>query len=281
MTSPLTPAGQLDLMAYADRQLDPLRRREVERDLARSPDLLEMAQAIALQNEAIREAYAGVLDEPVPDRLTAVLSRIEPPRQMARLRRIAAVAAALTLATGAGWWGGQWLGPSSPDDVAAFVEAVTGSDPAPAREPVPVSISAQPLEWLADRVTLELQAPNLEAQGYRMIDKALVEVEGQPSVRLTYQRDDGGTVRLFLRTRWRETPPTVNLDVGGGAAAAYWLDGPMMWVLTGDVGGDELGALAETIRGATRLEPSAAEGGAAQNALDLNGLGLAPVSIPQ
>lgn len=284
MTSPRNIAEQLDLMAYADGQLDPLRRRQVERNLAHSPDLLEAAQAIAVQNEAIRAAYTTVLEEPVPERLTSTLENVGPRRRFAAFRRAAALVV-LTLVTGAaGWWGGQWLGTANHDDVASFLEDVTGAEPPEAWRTIPTSTvpaAEQPLQWLSDRVMLELQAPSLMAQGYRLIGKALVEVKGEPAVQLTYQRDDGETVNLFMRTRWRDTPPKVNLDVSGSNAAAYWFDGAMMWVLTGHPEAEELGALADTIHGTTRLEPSPKEADPARNALDLDSANVPPGTIPQ
>lgn len=284
MTSPRDIAEQLDVMAYADRQLDPLRRRQVEGNLAHSPDLHETARAIAMQNEAIRTAYAAVLEEPVSKRLLSTLENMEPRRRFTTLRRTAAVAV-VALATGtAGWWSGQWLGVANSDDVTSFLEVVTSTEPPSAWRTIPamaLPAAAQPLQWLSERVMLELQAPSLMAQGYRLIGKVLVEINGEPAVRLTYQHDDGETISLFMRARWRDTPPRVNLDASGGAAAAYWFDGPMMWVLTGDADADELGALADTIQGTSRLEPSRTEVAPAQNAMDIHSSNGPPITIPQ
>jgi anti-sigma factor RsiW len=284
MTSPRNIAEQLDVMAYADRQLDPPRRRQVEVNLTHSPDLLETARAIAMQNEAILAAHTSILEEPVPKRLLSTLEDTGPTRRLTTLARIAAVAV-VALATGAaGWWGGQWLGVANSDDATSFLEIVTSTEPPEAWRTIPTAAlpaAAQPLQWLSERVMLELRAPSLMAQGYRLIGKVLVEINGEPAVRLTYQRDDGETISLFMRTRWRDTPPTVSLDDSGGAAAAYWFDGPMMWVLTGDAEADELGALADTIHGTTRLEPSRTEAAPAQNAMDINSPNGPPIAIPQ
>jgi len=284
MTDRLEIPTQLDLMAYADRQLGPRLHRQVERNLARSPGLLETAQAFAMQNEAIRTAYSDVLDEPIPGHLMSILENVEPRRRFASTLRACAMAL-LILATGAvGWWGGKQLGVASPQDVTSFLDAVTSAESTKAWHTVSASTVAgavQPLEWLSERVALELQAPSLISQGYRLIGKALVDVAGRPTVRLTYQRDNGNTVRLFMRTRWPDTPPAITLDTNSDVAAAYWFDGPMMWVLTGDVETDALAALAKAIDGTLRLQPSPAEAGPAQNTLDLNTPNAAAATIPQ
>ena len=261
MTSPITPSTQLDLMGYADGQLDAARRREIEQLLAHDPDLLAAAQAIAMQNEAIGEAYGDVLDERLPARLMAVVERAHPARRATRLRQAVAIMA-LALATGvAGWWGGDLVDTTRSEDIEDFVDAAAIAHLAwadPSSRPISsasLTPSAPPLEWLSERVTLELGAPSLAANGYQSIDKTLADVDGRPTVRLTFERQDGKTVSLFLSTRWRESPPTFNLNTEGEAPSVYWLDGPLMWVLTGSLEAGELAALAEMIHDTARLRP--------------------------
>ena len=261
MSTSTEEISQLDIMGYADGQLEAPRRQEVERELTRHPELLATAQAIALQNEAIRAAYGGVVHEPVPPRL---ISHAERPdnaaRRLARMRRVAAVVA-LTLAAGvAGWWGGT-LPDDQGDDARRFVEAAASDHLAWTDPSVPPFASAslapraQPLEWLSDRLTLEVGTPNLVSHGYHSIAKALVEIDGRPTVKLTFERDDGDSVSLFLTTRWRESPPTFNVEADAPLPSVYWFDGPLMWTLTGS-NSAELTELAEAIHGMTRVQPT-------------------------
>ena len=252
--------SQLDIMGYADGQLEQPRRQEVERELTRHPGLLAVAQAIALQNEAIRAAYGGVVQEPVPPRLLYSAGGVEPGQRLTRLKRAAAVVSLTLVAGVAGWWGGA-LPDGRVDDARRFVEAAATdhlgwtdlSVPPFASASLPTG--AQPLEWLSDRLTLEVGTPNLLSHGYRSIAKALVEIDGRATVKLTFERDSGESVSLFLTTRWRETPPTFNVAADAPLPSVYWFDGPLMWTLTG-ANSAELTELAEAIHGMTRVQPS-------------------------
>ena len=61
------------LMAYADGELEPASRDELERALAGDASLRERVAALQAQRERVHAAYAPVLDEPMPDRLSALL----------------------------------------------------------------------------------------------------------------------------------------------------------------------------------------------------------------
>ena len=259
-----SPVTQLDLMGYADGHLDVARRQHVDRLLAQRADLLAMTDAITRQNEVLRETYGAVLDEPVPERLLGALDEPKPGNRATRMRRIAAVAALAIVTSVAGWWGGQLMDRSAEaNDVSNFVRAAASTHLVPP-DPMARTLSgwsldanAQPLEWLAERVTLELRAPSLEGHGYRSMDKALVEIDGRPTVKLMFEGDEGRMVSLFLRTRWDETPPTWNLETDAEHPTVYWFDGPLMWVLIGDVDAATLTGLAEVIHDTARLRPSA------------------------
>ena len=61
------------LMAYADGELDPAARAEVEAAIAADPALQARVAAHRELRAMVSGAYAGVADEPVPDRLAAML----------------------------------------------------------------------------------------------------------------------------------------------------------------------------------------------------------------
>jgi hypothetical protein len=62
-----------DLMAYADGELDAERRRALDAALASDAELRARVAALRAQRERVASAYAGVSDEPVPERLRALL----------------------------------------------------------------------------------------------------------------------------------------------------------------------------------------------------------------
>jgi len=101
-------------MAYADEQLDPQRRHEVEVHLSNNPVAARFIRDVIEQNKIIRGRFAYLLDDPVPERLEQVLYRSQVP---ARLGFRIAAAIVLLLVSGLS---GAWLGvpaSSETDDV--------------------------------------------------------------------------------------------------------------------------------------------------------------------
>ncbi len=65
--------GDETLMAYADGELDPVRRLEIERALASDPDLRRRLEAQQRLRARISSHYAPVAEEPIPDRFAAMI----------------------------------------------------------------------------------------------------------------------------------------------------------------------------------------------------------------
>ena len=61
------------LMAYADGELEPASRDELERAMVGDASLRDRVAALQTQRERLKAAYAPVLDEAMPDRLSALL----------------------------------------------------------------------------------------------------------------------------------------------------------------------------------------------------------------
>jgi hypothetical protein len=66
------------LMAYADGELDGAARAEVEAALARDPELARTVERHRALSARLRAGYADVLQEPVPERLSALLGAERP-----------------------------------------------------------------------------------------------------------------------------------------------------------------------------------------------------------
>lgn len=98
------------LMAYADGELNPLEAKRVERAIAEDPALAEQVARHRGLRAALGGHFAPVAEEPVPDRLSAMLRNKvvdlpRRPRPPAWLRWSGAIAASLVLglAIGHGW----------------------------------------------------------------------------------------------------------------------------------------------------------------------------------
>jgi anti-sigma factor RsiW len=259
------PITDLDLMAYADGQLDAARRATVEAHLATAPEDAAMVEAIMAQNEALRRTLMPIAREAVPERLKAVLEHDRQPAWRPLLQTAAMLA--LVAASGLGGW---WLGREGTDvahgppaylaGLAGDVASMPVGEAAPVAEAVvadEVIEAAQP--WFADRVALELSAPGL-GDGFSRPDlQRLVEIDGRPTVRFELAGPEGRQLALYLQTRrsveQRDLRVVEADSTAHAAPTAYWQDGPMVWALTGDAEPAELVALAERIALAIELQP--------------------------
>jgi anti-sigma factor RsiW len=62
------------LMAYADGELDLVARAEIEAAIARDPEVARAVERHRALADHVHTAYDGVLEEPVPDRLAALVA---------------------------------------------------------------------------------------------------------------------------------------------------------------------------------------------------------------
>jgi anti-sigma factor RsiW len=254
------PITDLDLMAYADGQLDAARRQTVEAHLAATPDDAAMVDAIIAQNADLRLALAGIAEEPVPERLKAVLER-EPGPWLRPAVKAASLVGAIVVSGLGGWWFAQDRGPdTTPPAFLAALPATGGAvvetnGPSAAIVEEAVETAAP---WAADQLSLMLSTPSLGAGFSKPVAQQLVEIDGRPTVRFTMTEPDGRRLSLFLQTRRAAEPPAVWLvddpSVHPGPGA-YWQDGPLVWAMTGDLQGADLADLARQIATAIELEP--------------------------
>lgn len=119
MIPPETTPDDEMLMAYADGELDPLAAKRVERAIAADPSLAETVEAHRALRAQLGAAFAPVLDQPVPDRLTAMLdsnvvtftAAAVPAAQPRRWLSGLAIAASLVVGLGLG---AEWQRGGSP-----------------------------------------------------------------------------------------------------------------------------------------------------------------------
>ena len=93
------PITEADLHAFVDGKLPAARRLEVDAYLAQRPEEAERLRAYTAQNDELRALFNPVLDEAVPERLSAAR-----PRQWQWQRLVAGLAIALF--SGFPWWFG-------------------------------------------------------------------------------------------------------------------------------------------------------------------------------
>lgn len=265
------PIGEIDLLAYADGLLeaDVVRKEAVERYLSEDAEAAAYVAEIQAQNEEIREFYGPCLLQPVPERLTAALDPKPGGSSGRTLARAAAVAALVVSATAAGWLLGQqapagtWALNGFVERAATFHKAAV-TEEATATEAGGKSV-VQALGWLNQRIALELSAPDLATEGFDLVAKESVGPSDDPVMRLVYRRADGAAINLFLRPRWEESESGVGKVESEDVTVLYWLQGPLAFALTTDVGEAEADHLAQSVR--TAIERARLNDGAPAMAL--------------
>ncbi len=226
------------LVAYLDGELDPAERRHVEAWLDSDPEVRERMNALAQSADLVRDAYADIVNEPVPEWLLAAargeivgaapLPQAEvvvlPPRRAARPvfgrgRYIGLAAAAALFGImigGAGTYVGMGFLPRGSDTeqtklttaaaqriwldnaAASYKLAVNAGD----GMLVDVPASNDPREAL-QRISQnvpQVRLPDLKPWGLTLRGARLVVVEGRPAAQLVYVADDKalGPVTLVI-----------------------------------------------------------------------------------
>ncbi|MCP5151135.1 MAG: anti-sigma factor [Chromatiales bacterium] len=243
------PIRDADLQAWVDDRLEPERRAVVEAWLAEQP---ERAAALARQrraNERLRAAYAHVLREPVPDRLTQARPRgaVSP-----GLRRIAAAVALLLVGGVAGWVVRDHVAtrPTLESELvrpAAFAHTVYLPE---VRHPVEVTADQEQhlVAWLSKRLGSPLRAPSLAGSGWQLVGGRLLPAGPGPAAQFMYEERGGNRLTLFIRHNPGSREATAfRFAEEGEFSVFYWVDGPLAYALTGKMSREALLPIAELV----------------------------------
>jgi anti-sigma factor RsiW len=260
MNSPMIPDS--DLHAYVDDALPAERQAEVERWLAGQPEAAARVRAWLAQKAALKALFNPVLDEDLPEALTAIAGR-EPveaqPAAAARsgrwpLQRLAA-SLLISLLGGLGGWlaherypGGEPLAQAVPlARQAAVAHAVYSPD---VRRPVEVTADQeeQLVKWLSKRLGTPVNPPRLGGLGFELVGGRLLPGNSGPVAQFMYQ--DGGGQRLTL---YVSTEAAGKVETGfrfareGAVNVFYWVDGRFGYALSAGIDKGELARVATAV----------------------------------
>lgn len=226
-----------DLQAYADGKLPQERRAAVAAWLAAHPEDAERIESYRQLAEELRSTYDGVLDEPVPERLSRAL-------HPARVRRVALVALWVGFGAALGAIGGWQLhsmqAPAVPAGDGATVlarrAAVAHATYSPeVRHPVEVGADqeAHLVAWLSKRLGTQLRAPKLEGVGYSLVGGRLLPGETGPVAHFMYECKAGTRVTLYVRSDMASNRSTAfRYAREGNVGVFYWVDGRSGYALS-------------------------------------------------
>jgi len=250
------PVEEDDLHARIDGQLPHDRTEDVDAYFAAHPEEQARFSQYAAQRQALREAFAEQIDEPIPSRLrVSDLLAQQRQRRLRQLRQIAAAVGLIVLGGIGGWaardFGGS-LGSLSPGAVARMVtsDAISAHRifSAEVRHPVEVDAGqeAHLVQWLSKRLGRQLVVPDLTSAGFRLMGGRLLPSEDGPAAQFMYENDDADRLTLYLRAGVSgETAFRYHEE--GGISAFYWSDEGFGYAITAKADRDLLLRISEIV----------------------------------
>lgn len=249
------PLGEDDLQAFVDGRLDPARHETVRAWLASRPAMAERVQREAEQRNALRARLAFKAQQPIPARLrVAHLMAAQRRPVHLRLTGVAAAIAWLVLggALGAGamWWGTQAPSPSAAqaavaDNAIAAYRLYVSERLHPVE--VPGDQETHLVQWLSRRVGKPLKAPDLKAQGYRLVGGRLLPSGSEAAALFMYETEGGNRLTLYALSSAQERETAFRFESQDGVSAFSWIDAGLSYVVSAKADRAQLLPIAEAI----------------------------------
>lgn len=199
------------------------------------------------QDAAIRALYAPVAEEPLPDRMRAMIAaaRQAPTRRALPLWRMAASVALLAFGFAAGWGGARFTQSPASQTLASAAMAGFATYAVETRHPVEVAADdeAHLVQWLSNRLGTPFRPPDLSSGGFRLIGGRLLPGATSPAALLMYEDDLGRRLALYL-TRSDGVESDLAFAEEPGRQAFWWVEGNLACALVGDLPKETLRRLA-------------------------------------
>ncbi|MET2827654.1 anti-sigma factor family protein [Mesorhizobium shangrilense] len=224
--------SERDIHMALDGELPADERVAYETWLDATPEMKAKSARYSADRAALRAAFAGVLDEPVPARLQKVVLGEAPIKATAPRSRwwLAAAAAAVLAVGGVGGYlaGADGLGQEDPAEDQLAEQAIAAHVIYAAEQRHAVEVPASDKDhlqtWLSNRVGLKLVAPDLTANGFQLVGGRLLPAGQGKAAMLLYQDDKGERLSLFVTAESSENAKGTYASAEDGPQAVYWLD---------------------------------------------------------
>ena len=248
-----------DLHAFVDDALDAEGRRKVQDYLDHHAEAAAWVAGLVAQRQALRAAFAGIADEPMPSRLN--LRRLVEEHRAANDRTGQwRIAAAVVVALGLGGAGG-WLARGGAGENAAGIASLAREANASyatyafdATRPIEIdgAHKAQLVSWVSARLQRPVAVPDLQPAGYRLVGGRLVATEHGPAALFLYDDAQGTRLAVMMRpmTIERDTPTMQRND--GPYGGWSWADKGLGYSIVGNGRGADLHPLADEVRSQAR-----------------------------
>ena len=249
------PISDDDLHALADGRLPPDRHAALESTLEGNADVAARVGFYRRLNAELHAGYDFMLNEPVPERLTARRRR----RFSLPLTRVAAAVALLAIGGTGGWFAQSMTEDydrpaEALADLAADAHLVYASDVSHPVE-VPSQEKDHLQKWLSKRLDRTVQVPDLAAVGYQFLGGRLLPSGSNMAGQLMYQNDAGNRVSLYFvpagdlrETAFRYIPVET-------VSVYYWHDDNLVYALASELPREQLKTICNEVY--KKLNPDA------------------------
>jgi anti-sigma factor RsiW len=220
-----------DIHMALDGELPQEERADYDVWLDANPEMKARSVRFEADRTRLREAFADVFDERVPDRLTKLVTG-EARRSGAgapRWRMAAAAVVLLALGAGGGYLAGVGrVGMQAQAEDELAEEAIAAHTIYAAEQRHAVEVGADDrdhlLGWLSNRLGLTLVAPDLGAEGFELVGGRLLPAGQNTAALLLYEDAMGNRISVYVTAEGEEKAKGIYKLETGGASAVYWLD---------------------------------------------------------
>ncbi|MEO5758255.1 MAG: anti-sigma factor [Mesorhizobium sp.] len=249
--------SERDIHMALDGELPGDERAAYDAWLDANPEMKARSVRYTADRAALRAAFAGVLDEPVPARLQKIVLGEAPVRvEASRSRWWLAAAAAAMLAVGGlgGYFAGiDRIGQEDPAEDQLAEQAIAAHVIYAAEKRHAVEVPASDKDhlqtWLSNRVGLKLVAPDLTANGFQLIGGRLLPAGDGKAAMLLYEDDKGERISLFVTAESTENAKGTYASAQDGPQAVYWLDKGYGCAVVGSLPREQLAVVAKSAYG--------------------------------
>jgi len=244
----LAPITEETLHAYVDDRLSPSERADVEQYLLQHPQHAERVADYERQRRMLQEAFAPMLQEPVPTRLKTRASRWP---MMAW--RVAAVITWIAVGAILGW--GVRDRQTPPDTSAAYEQDLVERArlahviyTAENRRAVEVAATHEDemIRWLSKRMNAAVRVPDLTEYGFQAMGGRLLPGTDGPACQIMYQNADGKRLTIYLSRDPGKVRP-VRFSDHELVHVVFWTDGTLAFAVSAEIDREALARIAATI----------------------------------
>lgn len=238
------------LSAWVDGELDGTgpERARLQALLDQDPEAANRARLWSEDAQALRDAFAPMLAEPVPPALQRVVWR----RRIAPRWAMAAAAAGLLLTGGLiGAFVGTQVQPPAAAVAGGWVSRAVYAHvvyTAEKRHPVEVRANEDHLSrWLTNRTEVPVRLVDLGPQGFQLMGGRLLPDGLGRSAQLMYQNAGGTRVTVYLRKAEAGSDHKLRFEQAGDLGVFHWVEDGIGCVIVGALPRADLQRLADEI----------------------------------